>query len=142
MSIVQFPVSRATPGVLALDGTVKRVGTGALSRLGYTDSKVMGMHILDLTHPDDRAATSRAVQRIKAGERVVFAKRYIGRGGRIVPAVLTCRMVYDRQSRPWYMVAQIESAVIDHAPCWSCTSADGCHGFCHLVALAEAPRIP
>lgn len=56
-----------------------------LAMLGYGRGELLGRNVLDITHPDDVAATRAEADRLLAGARMVrFHKRYVKKDGRLI----------------------------------------------------------
>ncbi|HEX8915327.1 MAG TPA: PAS domain S-box protein, partial [Humisphaera sp.] len=72
---------------LAADGRFLRANDALCDLLGYPCERLLTMTALDVTHPEDRAATADAVRRVIAtGERVGVDKRYVRADGSLVYA--------------------------------------------------------
>lgn len=78
-----FSLAPGLQGIVAPDGTLRRVGQGWQSVLGYDPASLLGHRITELVHPDDveptRAAVLRAVTQGSTG--VPFVNRYRSAGG-------------------------------------------------------------
>ncbi|MBY4595015.1 EAL domain-containing protein [bacterium BD-1] len=63
-------------------GEFLRVNHAWEQLLGYPSERLAGRRLLDFVHPDDRAATAAALEKLAgAGARVEFANRYLSRDG-------------------------------------------------------------
>jgi PAS domain S-box-containing protein len=83
----------------------------ALCRLlGYTESELLGISTLDVTHPEDVEKTESLVSRVLDGSEVSFAieKRLRHKEGRIVWSRLSLTLVRDAVRNPLYFLAEIE----------------------------------
>lgn len=58
-------------GVAGFDGYWKRINPAFMRTLGYSKEELLTTPILDFVHPDDRAATTAAMEDISAGEELV-----------------------------------------------------------------------
>jgi PAS domain S-box-containing protein len=68
--------------IAGFDGHFKRVNPAWRHVLGYTEAELLARPYLDLVHPDDRAATVAAAQKLTEGEEIVyFENRYICKDG-------------------------------------------------------------
>ena len=78
--------------------------------LGYTQAELSGKTFLDVTHPDDREASSTAVRRLLAGDISSWSteKRYVRKGGTIVWARVFLSLVRDQHHLPQYFIAVVE----------------------------------
>lgn len=78
-----FALAPGLQGIVAPDGTLRRVGQGWQSVLGYDPASLLGQRITELVHPDDveptRAAVLRAVA--QAGTGAPFVNRYRSASG-------------------------------------------------------------
>lgn len=74
---------------------------GASERIfGYVPAFMLGRHMLDFVHPDDRARTLGAVDRIMAGEpQPHFENRYVRANGEVVHIMWSARWSPEHQYR-------------------------------------------
>jgi PAS domain S-box-containing protein len=64
--------------IAGLDGHFKRVNPAFERTLGYTTQQLLSRPFLDFVHPDDRARSAEAMERLERGEKVVqFENRYM-----------------------------------------------------------------
>lgn len=96
-------VSYATVGVVQanLDGTVTFVNQHYAQLMGFTPNELIGTHLLDLVHPQDRAASESKMQRL-AGHREPFQieKRCIRKDGSIVWLHNSVSFLADAKGHP------------------------------------------
>jgi PAS domain S-box-containing protein len=65
-------------------GHFKKVNPACWQTLGYSETELLGKSVLDLVHPDDRAATAMEMeQQIRAGSSMSFINRCLCRDGSI-----------------------------------------------------------
>jgi diguanylate cyclase (GGDEF)-like protein/PAS domain S-box-containing protein len=152
---------QAQAGMLfaALDGRIFSVNLAFCDWLGYTESELRSMSILDLTHPDDLAATQDAWRRMIAGEAPGFRfdKRFIRRDGQPLWADVSARLVRDESDKPLHFqtvavdigdrkrneVLQAARFAVTHAlvtsPGWDKAATDVLEGLCKALdwELAE-----
>src|ERR1700694_942194 len=85
-----------------LDGQIFSVNSAFSEWLGYTDSELRGLSVLDITHPVDVAATQDALRRMMVGEAPGFRfdKRFIRRDGQALWADVNARLVRDESGTP------------------------------------------
>lgn len=70
---------------------------------GYTPQEMLGLNVLDLVHPDDKAITANVAESINAGaESHAFENRYIHKDGRVI---------HIRWSARWSEQDQVRIAV-------------------------------
>jgi diguanylate cyclase (GGDEF)-like protein/PAS domain S-box-containing protein len=85
-----------------LDGRIFSVNSAFCEWLGYDESELRTLSILDITHPDDAAATQDAWRRMMAGEAPGFRsdKRFIRKDGQALWADVNARVVRDESGKP------------------------------------------
>jgi len=100
------PIAKA---MTHLDGTYFQINAAFTETLGYTLEDLKGKTVLDITHPDDIAATLESTNRLLAGEvhHCEQEQRYIHKNGRIVYAILRITLVRTAQGDPSYFLSQI-----------------------------------
>ena len=76
----------STLGILNMrrDGTFIRANSAFSRFIGYTESELLKMNILDVTHPNDRERTVSGFRDSASNDRVEFEKRYIRKDGEII----------------------------------------------------------
>ena len=84
---------------------------------GYAEEELIGRSFLDLTHPEDREASRRAVGRAMHGDggRIRMQKRYLRRDGSVVWGRVTATLVRDDVEQPLHWIAQIEDVTAHRA---------------------------
>jgi PAS domain S-box-containing protein len=99
-------VGMALTGV---DGHIKTVNRTLCRMLGRTQEDLVGIHISDLTHPEDRDKNAENVKAIIAGETDGgrWDKRYLDASGQTIWVELSTSLVRDEDGRPNYFVTQI-----------------------------------
>lgn len=77
--------------------------------LGYTPEAILGLNLLDITHPDDIDLVFDARQRLIAGEleRDVHEVRMLRPDGRLLWTSLTRSLIRDPEGRPRYVISQV-----------------------------------
>src|SRR6202165_6027139 len=85
-----------------LDGQIFSVNSAFSEWLGYTDSELRSLSVLDITHPADVATTQDALRRMMVGEAPGFRfdKRFIRRDGQALWADVNARLVRDESGTP------------------------------------------
>lgn len=92
------------------DGVIAKANA-ALARLsGYTQEELVGRHVRDLTHPDDRDLTVPLVRQLLAGEIPSFTveKRYVRKDGTAVWAQATTAAVRDPDGKIAFALGIVE----------------------------------
>jgi PAS domain S-box-containing protein len=91
------------------DGRILLANETCCRMLGYTADELVGMHVLDITYPDDRNANARLLQCAAAGEidRYSLEKRYLRKDGSFLWASLSVSVV-EQADGMRYAIAIIE----------------------------------
>lgn len=78
--------------------------------LGYSVDELLGMTMLDVTHPDDLPKTIDRVSNLSHHGVVVnrFEKRYIHKNGSVVWGKVTSRVVKDEDNKDYYLSSVVE----------------------------------
>ncbi|GKS96220.1 PAS domain S-box protein [Acidovorax sp. SUPP2825] len=80
-------VSQATAGVMevSLDGRIEFTNRSYRELLGYSEAEIVGMSMLDLVHPDDRAESARLFDKLaRHGEPFQVEKRCLRKDGSVI----------------------------------------------------------
>jgi PAS domain S-box-containing protein len=90
-----------------VDGRFVRVNRSLCEILGYREKELLGRHVKDVSHPEDRDVTDADLARIRAGEldQARFEKRYLRRDGSVVWCDLAIALVRDVFGMPLYEIA-------------------------------------
>jgi diguanylate cyclase (GGDEF)-like protein/PAS domain S-box-containing protein len=101
--------------VADLDGRLVQVNPALCRLLGRDEHELLGVAYLSLTHPDDRAASIAAVQRMHAGQASSFEveKRYLRKDGSVAVANVAGGLLRDATGQPTHRLAFIED-VTEH----------------------------
>src|SRR5207248_2887163 len=99
-----FHQAQAGMAFTTLDGHITTVNPAFCELVGYSDSELRTLSLLDITHPDDAAALQEAMHGMLAGEEEGrrIEKRYTRKDGEHVWADLTMRLVRGADQRPMY----------------------------------------
>ena len=89
------------------DGRFVRVNKRLCEILGYPERELLGQHVKDISHPDDRDVTDADRARIRKGEidSARFEKRYIRADGTVVWCRIAIALVRDVFGMPQHEVA-------------------------------------
>jgi PAS domain S-box-containing protein len=89
------------------DGRFVRVNKRLCEILGYPEQELLGKHVKDISHPEDRDVTDAERARIRNGEieSARFEKRYIRADGTVVWCRIAIALVRDVFDMPAYEVA-------------------------------------
>jgi PAS domain S-box-containing protein len=90
-----------------VDGRFVRVNRSLCEILGYRERELLGKHVKEVSHPEDRDVTDADLARIRAGEldQARFEKRYLRRDGSVVWCDLAIAQVRDVFGMPLYEIA-------------------------------------
>ncbi len=93
-----------------LDGRFVRVNRKFEQIVGYNAEELRSLSSLDLTHPDDHAATRESLRRLLDGDAsdYVLTKRYVRKDGSTVWSRTSVAVVRDTASRPRRFIGVIE----------------------------------
>lgn len=96
--------------LIALDGRFLRVNQRFCEILGYTETELLALGFLEITHPDDRLLDTEWMQamvlgQVQAGSR---QKRYLRKNGSQVWVNLTLSLVREPSGEPKYFAGAIE----------------------------------
>lgn len=97
-------------GLVDLVGHVQRANRAMAELLGRPQEELVGIQILELTHPDDRQVSEDFRARLRRNELNSYRleKRYVRPDGSAVWASLSVSVVRDLEGKPMYMIGQLE----------------------------------
>jgi diguanylate cyclase (GGDEF)-like protein/PAS domain S-box-containing protein len=115
----QQAFDNATIG-MCLTGTDRRflqVNPALCKLLGYTEAELLGKSVVEITHPDDRAATRASFRSMLAGEISIHQaeQRYLRANGEAMRVVVSSSAIRGRDGAPLYFVTQIEDVTARRA---------------------------
>ena len=89
------------------EGRFVRVNRSLCEILGYPEKELLGKHVKDVSHPDDRDVTDAERARIRAGEidSARFEKRYLRKDGAVIWCDIAIALVRDVFGMPLYEIA-------------------------------------
>ena len=90
-----------------VDGRFVRVNRSLCEILGYPEKELLGKHVKEVSHPDDRDVTDPERARIRAGEidSARFEKRYLRKDGAVIWCDIAIALVRDVFGMPLYEIA-------------------------------------
>lgn len=96
--------------LMGTDGRLLRVNRALADLLGRRSEELVGVDVIDLTHPDDRASTEVQNRDLFSGavESVRMEKRFLRRDGDVVWTSIRAACVNDAEGRPLYAIKQVE----------------------------------
>ncbi|GAB4291495.1 MAG: hypothetical protein Kow0096_05730 [Thiohalomonadaceae bacterium] len=95
---------------VGVDGRPLRVNQKMCDMLGYSAEELYGLHIEDITHPDDMQNELAQAQRLLDGGLKTYSleKRYLHKNGTTVWGNLTISLHRNAQGEPEYFIAVVE----------------------------------
>ena len=109
---IRATFDRAAVGIMEVDGSdrVVAVNDRACKILGYQREELLGMSVLDLTAPEDRAVTTRLHTQLHQGrvETFSYEKRYLKRDGSLLWVHVSVSAVRDSQGRSVRHIGTLE----------------------------------
>jgi diguanylate cyclase (GGDEF)-like protein/PAS domain S-box-containing protein len=95
--------------ITSADGRLLEVNTAFAALLGLTREELQGKTVVEVTHPDDRDVSARAMGDALNGtvEGVQLQKRFLHADGHAVPALVSSALIRDEHGRPWYFTTQV-----------------------------------
>jgi len=96
--------------VVDVEGRYIFVSAGCENVLGYKPKELIGRHMIEFVHPDDRAETLAAAGKVMSGEpHLNFENRYLHKNGHVVDIMWSAR--WSEQDRVRLAVARDVTAV-------------------------------
>jgi PAS domain S-box-containing protein len=95
---------------VSLDGRFLRVNQRFCDITGYSQEELLELTLVDVTHPDDRAADGRHIAAMIAGDLAGsrWEKRYIRKDGGVIRVAVTASALRDSAGAPLYMSGVVE----------------------------------
>ena len=92
-----------------LKGRLFKVNRQMCEIFGYSKAEFEGMHVNDLTHPDDRAASLQFIGQAEKGlvDHSEFEKRYIDKNGRLIFGQVASSLLRDADGAPMYFISHV-----------------------------------
>jgi two-component system sensor histidine kinase/response regulator len=96
--------------LVSLDNHYLRVNQAFCDMLGYSEEELLSRRSLEVTHPDDREASTARTHALLEGTiaRDLLEKRYIRADGQVVWALSSVSLVRDSGGEPAYFVSQYQ----------------------------------
>jgi diguanylate cyclase (GGDEF)-like protein/PAS domain S-box-containing protein len=97
-------------GLVDMSGYIQRANRAMAELLGRTQDELVGIQILELTHPDDRTVSDEFRARLARNEVDSYRleKRYVRPDGHLVWASLSVSVVRDLDGNAMYQIGQLE----------------------------------
>jgi PAS domain S-box-containing protein len=92
------------------EGRFIEVNAAICNLFGYSESELLQLTFLDITHPDDQHQSMELAKKLIRGEiqNDSFEKRYYNKQGQVVWGLVSVSIVRDSHEQPLYLVAQIQ----------------------------------
>jgi PAS domain S-box-containing protein len=105
-----FEESSVGIAIVSLEGRFIRTNPAFQNIIGYSDTELLQMKFLDITHPDHRDQDAQEVARLARGElqRYVTNKRYVRKDGSRMWAHVTVSVVRDPAGKPMYFIPLVD----------------------------------
>jgi len=105
-----FDDASVAMALMDIEGRYLRVNAAYSQLLGYSESELLKLHSVDVTHPSDRHLHLPYAQRLVTGEIDSFEleKRYLDRDGEVVWAILSLSRVRGSDENQPYFLAQMQ----------------------------------
>jgi PAS domain S-box-containing protein len=96
---------------LNLEGQFLETNPAFQEMVGYSPRELHNLSYLDLTHPDDRQASTEDFQKLLSGNKNAFTheKRYFHKNGAAVWVKTTASLIRDDDQNPLFVVKMVEN---------------------------------
>jgi PAS domain S-box-containing protein len=104
-----FEIAPIGMAIVAVDGRLLRVNQALCMITGYSVDELLRRSFADITDPGDLAEQQVLDRQLLSGQIPFFQaeRRYLGRNGRIIEALVHVALVRDSQGHPLHFTAQI-----------------------------------
>ncbi|MCX4188869.1 CHASE domain-containing protein [Methylophaga sp. OBS3] len=105
-----FDTAAIGMALVDLDGRWLEVNDALCNMLGYSESEVLKLTFMDVTHPDDLDLDQQYVEKLIDSEldHYQMEKRYICKDGQILDALLSVSVVHDEHGKVKHFVSQMQ----------------------------------
>ncbi|MGB0127705.1 MAG: PAS domain S-box protein [Rhodocyclaceae bacterium] len=102
----QAPIGMA---LVALNGQIFKANPALCGLLAYDENELVGMTVMQLTHPDDRERDANLLRQLLDGKLASgqIEKRDIRKGGETISLLASRSLVTDASRRPLYFISQL-----------------------------------
>jgi PAS domain S-box-containing protein len=93
------------------EGRILQANPAYCQLVGYSEAELQRMSVLDITHPDDRAATGDVIADFHSGGRhgpYRLEKRYLRKDGTTAWGLVSARWILDAQGRPTHGIGLVQ----------------------------------
>jgi len=97
-------------GTIHLDGRLRSMNQAYCDMLGYSSEELLNMAFDDITHPDDKEKSHKAIGDLLEGKvsRLEFEKRYIRKDGSVIDVIQRGGVVHDTSGNPLFIIGVSE----------------------------------
>jgi len=97
-------------GLSGLDGQWQQVNPALCELVGYSEAELLAKTFEEITHPDDRPAQQRLVEKLLGGELRSYQleKRYLHKQGGVVWVLISVSLLRDDAGRPQCFIKQVQ----------------------------------
>lgn len=105
-----FDTAAIGMALVDLDGRWLEVNDALCNMLGYSESEILKLTFMDVTHPDDLDLDQQYVEKLIDSEldHYQMEKRYICKDGQILDALLSVSVVHDEHGKVKHFVSQMQ----------------------------------
>ena len=98
-------------------GRFARVNPALCELLGYSEEELLGLHLADVTHPDDLEASLALGRQLRAGEidHGRMPKRYLHRDGHTIWTMWSFAAVGNEREPRHYVISQLQDITAERA---------------------------
>lgn len=116
-SRLAFDRSAVATCIVSNEGVILRANAAICDLLGRSEAELLAMNFLEVTHPDDRAASADLVRDLLAGRRqsLRLTKRYVTGRHRVIWGDVTVSAVTNPDGSLRHRIAQIFDVSAEHA---------------------------
>ena len=112
-----FDTTAVSMCLTSLEGHFLQVNASLCQMLGYTETELLKLPVVEITHPDDVNVTLECVRQLLAGDTSYYhlEKRYMHKDGHPIACLVSVSLVRDRAHQPLYFVAQMQDITEEQA---------------------------
>lgn len=114
-------IEQAPIGMAITDSTTRFliVNRSLCAMFGYERDELLGMHMADVIHPEDRLRLAASARSLIDGQRdsYVEERRYVRRNGDVIEGMATVSIERDDAGRPRHLIGQVQDISVRKA--WS-----------------------
>jgi PAS domain S-box-containing protein len=116
------------------DTRILKANPALCEMLGYPENELRGLSAMELTHPDDRAASQAQLDRLQSGsvKQTRLEKRYLHKDGHAVWTLVIVAVVQDVPARTRITSPRSTISVISSGPKRPSRSLTNACGFCSI----------